>query len=624
MNPRKLSALRKGNERLALEARDLHLAVLNAVCSDLGNKLQGSAKLHEAVMDAACGDAGPLLVAADALVEQSYETAAEHFAAHQIAALVRKYPWAPDQVQLDPKATAVQKFWKAEHRCHRINQRFAAFNKRSPYEQDLSRMIGWIQYVLGSAPCLEEVYTGAGFGPGANVGVSGNATNLARKVLSERWTVTPGSLEDAYSCVLRLPHMSEILVDCGERLGYPARLGSVGGRETVYTPVSPNCHLDPDDIRARYLERIDITPYNKIAFVPKTAKTHRTIAVEPLLTLLVQKGIGTAMRKRLARVGVDLTDQTFNQRLAREGSADPDSFVTIDLESASDSVSRGLVAALLPPDWYDLLDRNRSRNFLLDGVVYPYSKFCSMGNDFCFPLETLLFAAATQAADAGQLGRDVAVYGDDIIVRARYAERLLQLLSICGFTVNKRKTCLHGSFRESCGADWFGGEDVRPMTLDFALDSIQALFKFLNLTLRNERTALAFEGVRSDVIERIPDEFRYFRPHKGNEDSGIDSVGEEFLNCQHLRWNKNLQCWSWKELSVTAAVDRGLAGKRGYDTALVMAAVSGSSSSRPFTLRRKTKTNVRNVSHGGATSTVAPLPGHRSPIFWTAYWDWGM
>lgn len=623
MNPKLLDVLRKGNDKLAVEGRDLHLDILAVVCSELGTQLPNGNAIEEAVLDARLGDALPLLRIADDLVDQKYTTAAMHFAAHQIAALVRKFPWQKDQVVLDPEAAAKQKFWHAEHKCHRVNQRFVAYRKRSPYELQLSQMRSWIQYVLGPSPCLEEVFNGAGFGPGANVGIHGNATNLARKILHETWSVSPGSLEDAWSCVVRLPHLVELLNREGGTLRYPVRLQEFTNI-TYVDSVSPTCFLDVDSARNQYLEKTCITPYNKIAFVPKTAKTHRTIAVEPLLTLLVQKGIGTLMRKKLKRVGVNLQDQAINQRMAREGSVDPDSFVTIDLESASDSVSRELVRTLLPPDWYDLLDRNRCKSFMLDGVIYPYNKFCSMGNDFCFPLESLLFAAATQVVGAGQLGRDVAVYGDDIIVRARYADGLISLLGTCGFTVNKRKTFLQGPFRESCGADWFGGEDVRPMTLDFALDSVQALFKFLNLTRRNERTTRTFDSVRPDVLERIPESFRFLRPHKGNEDSGIDATREEFLSGRHHRWNKSLQCWSWKELSVVASADKQITGRIGYDIALAMGAVSGVSSSRPFTLRRKTKTNVRVNSHGGATSTVVPLPGLRPPVFWTAYWDWGM
>lgn len=624
MNPKLLGALRKSNNRLAVEARELHLDVLTAVCSDLGTQLPNGEDIQAAILDARCGNALPLLSLADALVEQKYTTAAMHFAAHQIAALVRKFPWQKDQVFLDPEAAAKQEFWRTEHKCHRVNQRFVAYRKRSPYELYLSLMRDWIRYVLGPAPKLEKVFEGAGFGPGANVGVHGNATNLARKVLSEAWSVSPGSLEDAWSCVVRLPHMVELLNRGGVPLSYPVRLLKLS--DLKYDgPISPTCYLDIDTARCEFLEKITITPYNKIAFVPKTAKIHRTIAVEPLLTLMVQKGIAAVMRACLKRVGIDLQDQTVNQRMARLGSLDPESYVTIDLKSASDSISIELVRALLPPDWFDLLNRNRSRNFMLDGVVTPYNKFCSMGNDFCFPLETLLFAAAAHAVGAGRFGTDVAVYGDDIIVRKRYAEDLISLLGTCGFTVNSRKTCLHGPFRESCGADWFGGEDVRPMTLDFALDSVPALFKFLNLSQRNARTTLAFEGVRSEVLDRIPAEFRFLRPHKGNEDSGIDATRDEFLSSPHCRWNKNLQCWSWKELHTVAAADRQLVRRRGYDTALVMGAVSGASSSRPFTLRRKTKTNVRVVSHGGAVSTTVPLPGQsRKPVFWTAYWDWGM
>lgn len=51
-----------------------------------------------------------LYAAADALSGTVYPDAAKHFAAHQVAALIRKYPWTREEVPLDPEATAQRSF----------------------------------------------------------------------------------------------------------------------------------------------------------------------------------------------------------------------------------------------------------------------------------------------------------------------------------------------------------------------------------------------------------------------------------------------------------------------------------------------------------------------------------
>lgn len=133
---------------------------------------------------------------------------------------------------------------------------------------------------------------------------------------------------------------------------------------------------------------------NKVTTVPKNSKTDRVIAIEPLMNMYVQKGIGGAIRHSLRSVGINLNDQTSNQRLAREGSLQG-KLATVDLSSASDSVSLLLVEELLPPDWVAAIKLCRSPcGVLPDGSVINYQKVSSMGNGFTFELESLIFWAA--------------------------------------------------------------------------------------------------------------------------------------------------------------------------------------------------------------------------------------
>lgn len=116
-----------------------------------------------------------------------------------------------------------------------------------------------------------------------------------------------------------------------------------------------NHWFDPVAERSKMLR---IVRGNRVVMVPKSAKTHRTISAEPTGNSFLQQGVGRYIRQRLKRFGVDLDDQTINQDLARRALLD--NLATIDLSSASDTLSIGLVKLLLPPDWYQVLSDLRS------------------------------------------------------------------------------------------------------------------------------------------------------------------------------------------------------------------------------------------------------------------------
>jgi hypothetical protein len=335
----------------------------------------------------------------------------------------------------------------------------------------------------------------------------------------------------------------------------------------------------------------------------------RTIAVEPLLNGFVQKGVDLFFRKRLKRVGIDLSDQSRNQELAREGSlkGEIDPFVTIDLSSASDSLSTEVCRYLLPPDWFDFLNQIRSRRYRLVGEEFTYHKFVSMGNGFCFPLETLIFASLCKTVyDEASLRHDFSVYGDDIIVRQSVAVRLLELLKVCGFRVNRKKTFLTGPFRESCGADWYEGKDVRPVTLDYAFDSVENIFKFCNLARSREVTATFFFEHLEFLEALIPPVSRFVRPYKGDVATALEVPFETFLSSPFAKYDKHLMSWSWKEIRRSGVADKMAYRLHGYNIAVMGAALQGSSSQQPFTERRNTRTKIRRIAYSGASSTWLP------------------
>lgn len=225
---------------------------------------------------------------------------------------------------------------------------------------------------------------------------------------------------------------------------------------------------------------------NKLVTVPKNSKTERVIAIEPDLNMFFQKGIGSMIRRKLKHVGIDLDDQTLNQRLARVASITED-LATIDLKSASDSVSLEIVRALLPPDWYEHLFNLRSpAGVLPDGSIVNYQKFSSMGNGYTFELESLIFWALASAvislADCKR--RELGVYGDDLIVPSEVAPELIILLDICGFSTNLDKTFIRGPFKESCGKHFFKGVDVTPFYIRRPINRLHELFLLHNNFMR--------------------------------------------------------------------------------------------------------------------------------------------
>lgn len=214
----------------------------------------------------------------------------------------------------------------------------------------------------------------------------------------------------------------------------------------------PCCIVDPAVILQ--------TDYNVFDTVPKDLRGDRTIAKEPMMNGLLQQGVHLHLRSCLKRVGVDLRDQTQNQHWA--SLAHSLDLCTLDLKSASNSVTTALIELLFPVDWFLFLDCLRSRRTYipeLDITVNP-AMFSSMGNAFTFEIESLIFYATLHSVcDPNQI---ISVYGDDLICPAHKAEAVISALTLLGFRVNKDKSFLSGRFFESCGKHYFDGTDVTP------------------------------------------------------------------------------------------------------------------------------------------------------------------
>jgi len=239
---------------------------------------------------------------------------------------------------------------------------------------------------------------------------------------------------------------------------------------------SPSWALAEKSRQSRYGDCV-LCEGNRLSFVPKTTEISRVICTEPVLNMYFQFGAKHILESRLrSKFGIDLATQpSANRELARLGS-DGWGFSTIDLESASDSISVEMLRLVLPREVFNSLSKYRSPKtihpFTGDGI--QLHMFSSMGNAFTFPLQTALFSCVVcsvyrylcipmeKPADGpGNFG----VFGDDIACLDVASRYVIRLLNILGFRVNMSKSFTEGPFRESCGSDYYHGRYVRGVYL---------------------------------------------------------------------------------------------------------------------------------------------------------------
>jgi hypothetical protein len=183
---------------------------------------------------------------------------------------------------------------------------------------------------------------------------------------------------------------------------------------------------------------------------------------------------------------------------------------------------------LLPIDWFKLLATWRTGRIVYrrkgrDDLEFELEKFSSMGNGFTFELESVIFYAIAKQAvqDVGASG-DVSTYGDDIIVPVEAYDQLIEYLTFFGFTPNKAKSFSSGPFRESCGADWYAGKNIRPFYIKDRLTSAR-IVGFLNFSLRH--TGILDQELRDYLIGQLPKEHRIYGPAYLMKEASDDLTG---------------------------------------------------------------------------------------------------
>jgi len=286
---------------------------------------------------------------------------------------------------------------------------------------------------------------------------------------------------------------------------------------------------DVESIRSKFRGE-EIVRGSRLSFVPKTTKISRTICTEPVLNMLFQKGIASVLEQGLVETcGISLSRQPDkNRALARLGSKDG-RFGTIDLSSASDSMSLSLVNYMFPKEVVRLLEMCRCPvTTLPGGAEVELHMISSMGNAFTFPLQTILFTALVYGTYRvmdlpirypGRLSLgNFAVFGDDIICLEKAYNLLVRMLSLCGFSVNVDKSFNTGLFRESCGHDYFCGRNVRGVYLKTLKTSCD-VYSAIN---RLNRWSAIWEVPLIRTISYLKDSVRFLPvPIDEMDDAGI-------------------------------------------------------------------------------------------------------
>jgi len=406
-----------------------------------------------------------------------YLTSESYWRDAQAVALLKKNDMLPHNADSLVQG-CYDTFYKCEMECFRANVRlYPLFDgaSASPYQRRLSVFFGQarkiISDILGPCPDLLD----GRHGPGSTYGDRGRYTTVADKMSSD-----PTLTSDAWPFLFQWS-------------------GTLWAKSTVSSE-----------------KELKFVRGNRFTTVPKDMTKRRGICIEPSINVFYQLGLGSAIRSRLDRYGLNLNEASDkHRRLAREASNNG-LFATLDLSNASDTVCRNLVKLLLPARWFQMLDDLRSKRTFINGRWVLLEKFSSMGNGFTFELETLIFAALTAAVTGGRIGVDVFAFGDDLIFDSAFSDDVVSMLRFCGFTPNMSKTFVSGPFRESCGGDFFDGQAVRPFYLKNLVDTPEETFSFLNGIRRSCAGHIVREydmrSARLALLDGLPKSLRLFGP----------------------------------------------------------------------------------------------------------------
>lgn len=383
-------------------------------------------------------------------------------------------------IGIDTAEQAARAWIEAEVQCKAFNHRVLSDGFSIDEKRFFFQVRKVVQRILGACPSLSNVRENLRMGPGSTTSTPSKFCSSLDKLESK--------LEVSPQCYLI-------------------------ARALFSSPENP-FGFDPDEFV--------VVTSSRWSSVKKTALTDRPIEIPIIVDSMVQLALGSLIRGRLKRFGLDLDKQAeINGLLAKFGSL-KGTLATLDLKSASDTISYSLVKLLLPKGWFDLLNASRSRMVQLpDGSNFHLHKFSAMGNGYTFELESLIFLAITLVSSGylnpKRLPCTIGIFGDDICCPTDTANTVVNNLQLCGFQLNTEKSYITGPFRESCGQDFFLGAPVRPYFQKQELTDVTRLFTLVNgirrfsvRSLINYGSDIRYRDVWRSLVQIIPEPYRIF------------------------------------------------------------------------------------------------------------------
>jgi hypothetical protein len=407
------------------------------------------------------------------------------------------------------------------------NGRFATIFGRIKWELEKLLHPNGMPLVETFDQLWEEGYTG----PGASIGASG--PSFYAKFGSSTLTTTS---EDLYITYRRFI-----------------------SKRTLWT--------EAECLRLQKNAALNVVEASRVSFAPKNANVARLICTEPSINMFLQLGLKRLLDRRLSELwGIDMEDQPeINRLLARAGSSHQ-GFGTLDLSSASDSVSVELCRQILPSWFFRTLMELRcgKASVQTHGLSVDLGMISTMGNGFTFPVMTMILSSVVRAVyhDLGIPQQDArrmvvdsparfltvtpnwAVFGDDIIVRREAYDTVVEVLSLLGFSVNASKSFNTGPFRESCGHDYYQGLNIRGVYLQ-KVASLQDLAVAVNLLVQwTAQTGICLSGACRYLMSLFRANKVPYVPYAMPLDSGI-RVPRELIP-EHVRRSRKGPDWKWK------------------------------------------------------------------------------
>lgn len=334
-------------------------------------------------------------------------------------------------------------------------RRKAAWEKWISFDEALQtkEILGphWAKARLIIHECLSDFRLGElTFTNGSSFVPLGPKTSIACK-LTEQWTITP----DCFDVFAKYSYWHRALKHAAKKRfkSYCAthRLSERGLNKKLWMRYSTCRDAAFQIYKFKLYFVVTFVGGNRWSTVPKNNLKDRSICLEPLCNMLVQRAVGLGIRRSLKDFfGIDLDNlaDVHRRRISDQ------SVATIDLSDCSDAVSMRLINYLLPKRAKHFVLASRSDMTLgPDDMFYFVKKVSSMGNGFTFDLMTLVLTALTRSLDA-----NATVFGDDIICQNSVADAVVDNLRVAGFVVNLDKTYINSDYRESCGSHYIDGK----------------------------------------------------------------------------------------------------------------------------------------------------------------------